>query len=273
MWTKTSTQLGKKNGGDITVIMQWHKVVHCLITGDVAVFWKLSSKMRAWAIAHCCHPLSAHSDAGALHYTQTLPIYTHSTSSTSVQSTNGPPHHSHLPYSFSSAIWCFTIVSWERKNSFLTSYFVSAAEIGSSPSNCGIDRWYGGEGLSAGEHRSPMQCLPVLFPTHLCQVAVPGWLFWPGDYWQWRAEARECAAASLSGMRSDSDCRKVVWLWGATLRNMIKTAFSWSLELKAVIYLNKPCPCILFRMVLKQLREASSWKFRQLYIRFTNNYR
>lgn len=77
---------------------------------------------------------------------------------------------------------------------------VSLVAAGSTPPDCGVDFRYGGEGQPAWKHRPVQQCLPVLLPAYICQVAVPGWLFWAWHSRHRRAERRECPATPLPGM-------------------------------------------------------------------------
>lgn len=74
------------------------------------------------------------------------------------------------------------------------------AAFGSTPPDRGVDLRHGREGQPTEQCRSIQRSLPVLFTAHLCQVAVPGWLFWPWHCGNWSAEERERAAASLPGM-------------------------------------------------------------------------
>lgn len=81
----------------------------------------------------------------------------------------------------------------------------SVVAAGSAPPDRGADLWHGGERQPAWECRPFQRCLPVLLPAHLCQVAVPGRLFWSGHSGHWRTKGRKRPASSLPGTTSHAD--------------------------------------------------------------------
>lgn len=94
-------------------------------------------------------------------------------------------------------------------------HVVSPAAVGGAPSDRGVDLWYGGEGQPAGER------LPVLFPAHLRQAAVPSWMLRSRHGRQRGSEEGERSAPSLPGDGDEEEEEEARFWWRLVLTGVL----------------------------------------------------